>query len=645
MKKNSPLRTNMIVCCIIIVGFIITSVISYRSNIGVFEKDVEHISILASDGIHSKMEAMFSKPIAISLAMANDNLLKSLLAKEKENPADETYIRRMRDYLYAYRKQYDFDSVFLISTGTNRYYDFNGLDRALTPGNPENTWYYDFLNSGDDYFLNVDNDEVSTADNDITVFVDCAIKDREGAILGVAGVGFRINSLQRMLREYNSGFGVQARLVDDNGIVRVSSNETGYEHVSPFNGPAYSEIRDNLLDKNRERRAFWYNSGKSSGYVVTQYIPNLKWHLIVENNTTEFKRKFSAQLLHGFIIIILVIIPVLFVITKVIRKYNAQIMELTVSQELEYQKSLHNATESLYENIYEFDVTRNRAGGESTIQYFTSLGMKADTPYDEALKVMAYRHIQSDYIQGYLDTFQSGHVLNAYNNGVTNLSYDFIFTGNPKKYCWMRVNAQIFFWNSDKSVRMIMYRKNIDAEKKRELMLLEEARKDSMTGCYNKKTTESLISEQLKPGASTDRKHALLIFDIDRFKSVNDTLGHAFGDHIIAEFAGELKTQFRNNDILGRLGGDKFILLLKDYGGPDMLRSKLDRFRSRIRRKEFGKKQCFHISCGIGVALFPEHGHTYAELCEKADQALYYSKTHGKGVFTIFGEDASKADS
>ena len=87
MKKNSLLRTNMIVCCIIIVGFIITSVISYRSNIGVFEKDVEHISILASDDIHSKMEAMFSKPIAISLAMANDDLPVSYTHLLKNNRA------------------------------------------------------------------------------------------------------------------------------------------------------------------------------------------------------------------------------------------------------------------------------------------------------------------------------------------------------------------------------------------------------------------------------------------------------------------------------------------------------------------------------------------------------------------------------
>ena len=77
--------------------------------------------------------------------MANDNLLKEFLSDETERLDDDSFIQSMRDYLDAYREKYSYDSVFLVSTQTGRYYHFNGLDRKMEPDNPENVWYYDFI--------------------------------------------------------------------------------------------------------------------------------------------------------------------------------------------------------------------------------------------------------------------------------------------------------------------------------------------------------------------------------------------------------------------------------------------------------------------------------------------------------------------
>lgn len=84
---------------------------------------------------------------------------------------------------------------------------------------------------------------------------------------------------------------------------------------------------------------------------------------------------------------------------------------------------------------------------------------------------------------------------------------------------------------------MISYRKNIDEEKNRELLLLERSQRDSLTGLYNKATTEEFIRSFLKNESNQDLEHVFLIFDIDNFKNVNDKYGHVFGDFVISEFA------------------------------------------------------------------------------------------------------------
>ena len=82
MKKNVLMRTNILVCVVIVLGFLTTSIISYQSNQGIFYKDVESVAALTSEGIHHQIDSTFIKPVNISLTMANDSLLKKFLAEE-----------------------------------------------------------------------------------------------------------------------------------------------------------------------------------------------------------------------------------------------------------------------------------------------------------------------------------------------------------------------------------------------------------------------------------------------------------------------------------------------------------------------------------------------------------------------------------
>ncbi|MEF9988424.1 MAG: GGDEF domain-containing protein, partial [Christensenella sp.] len=125
MKKNTLARTNIIICLIILIGFVVTSVISYRSNVSIYENDAQQVSTLATDSIYNELTSVFAQPVNVSLTMANDTLLKDFLSAEERKLTDETYLAEMQKYLSAYRGKYSYDSVFLVSCATNRYYHYN----------------------------------------------------------------------------------------------------------------------------------------------------------------------------------------------------------------------------------------------------------------------------------------------------------------------------------------------------------------------------------------------------------------------------------------------------------------------------------------------------------------------------------------
>ena len=103
MKKNILLRTNLLICMVIIAGFLMTAVLSYRANYSASLENIEQVSTLTSEGIYYQMNSAFTKPVNISLTMANDSLLKEILATEAEHLANKEYIETIRRYLGGYQ--------------------------------------------------------------------------------------------------------------------------------------------------------------------------------------------------------------------------------------------------------------------------------------------------------------------------------------------------------------------------------------------------------------------------------------------------------------------------------------------------------------------------------------------------------------
>lgn len=186
---------------------------------------------------------------------------------------------------------------------------------------------------------------------------------------------------------------------------------------------------------------------------------------------------------------------------------------------------------------------------------------------------------------------------------------------------------------------------DIQERKLRELDLARRAEKDALSGLYNKGTVVRLIQEILSQSASNDL-HAMVVVDLDNFKEVNDNLGHTAGDRLIETAAAKLKEIFRGSDVIGRIGGDEFLVFMRDIGtiaNVDILATKLTRELQLAFDLPEGKPGKVEISCSVGISVYPYHGTGYQELFDKADQALYYIKETGKNGYRIFDAAATRA--
>ncbi|MBB5337425.1 diguanylate cyclase domain-containing protein [Pectinatus brassicae] len=204
------------------------------------------------------------------------------------------------------------------------------------------------------------------------------------------------------------------------------------------------------------------------------------------------------------------------------------------------------------------------------------------------------------------------------------------------EYRWFQLRMLLRCNKEDKAERVFGLMTDINTQKNEYEKLLQQAQKDVLTGLFNKGTTENFITEYLLNDSLVSKKQALFIIDIDGFKSINDNLGHLFGDAVIAELAKTIQSSFRNSDIVGRFGGDEFVALLKNINTEEIIQEKAWELVENLRREYKADKEKYQVSANIGIAVCPDSGNTFAELFEKADKAMYHVKSAGKNNYYIY---------
>ncbi len=157
-----------------------------------------------------------------------------------------------------------------------------------------------------------------------------------------------------------------------------------------------------------------------------------------------------------------------------------------------------------------------------------------------------------------------------------------------------------------------------------------------------------LLQERLKHSIDVERRDgkrlALLMLDLDRFKAVNDSLGHLAGDELLQQVAVRISTRLRDVDMVARLGGDEFVVLLEDIAhAEDAARVAAEIIFVLGKPFQLTQSNDVQIGASIGISLYPEHGASYEMLMDHADAALYQAKDQGRGCYAYFSEDQTLA--
>ncbi len=165
------------------------------------------------------------------------------------------------------------------------------------------------------------------------------------------------------------------------------------------------------------------------------------------------------------------------------------------------------------------------------------------------------------------------------------------------------------------------------------------ARHDPLTDLPNRLLLASYLGQAVSRSRRSGRSGAVLFLDLDRFKNVNDSLGHAAGDEILQSTARLLRERLRDGDLIARLGGDEFIVLLEDIDGPQAAAAVaidlIDRFRHPFL---LGNGREVYVGLSIGISVFPADGDRTEVLIQNADAALYEAKERGRSTFRFYSE-------
>ncbi|MFA6312994.1 MAG: diguanylate cyclase [Sterolibacterium sp.] len=165
------------------------------------------------------------------------------------------------------------------------------------------------------------------------------------------------------------------------------------------------------------------------------------------------------------------------------------------------------------------------------------------------------------------------------------------------------------------------------------------AHHDALTGLPNRSLLHDRLDQALTQAARSEHRLAVMFLDLDRFKNVNDTLGHHVGDQLLKHVAERLREAVRAADIVSRLGGDEFVVILPEIQDPDDATRVAEKILAALAPAVVVEGSLLHATPSIGISVFPDDGNAAYGLMKNADTAMYHAKADGRNTFRFFRAD------
>ncbi len=292
-------------------------------------------------------------------------------------------------------------------------------------------------------------------------------------------------------------------------------------------------------------------------------------------------------------------------------------------------------SDGLTKNViyYDCNLTKDvceRKEGSLGFGVIDDIGSAFTDVIEYATKNIVYENDSDDF----KDFFQKDRLLAQYYRGVSEESFECRVKSQDKDFRWIKGKAELAKDVFSTDIRAFLTFKDIDEKKRNKLELEAQAKNDPLTGVLNRvefvRQMESLIQIN---ASNLHATHALIMIDIDDFKQINDLYGHDSGDKLLVEMVLNLRKLMRKGDLLGRIGGDEFIIFLENITSEEVVRKRAELICQMIYRQLTPKSI---ISGSLGIAMYPRDGTSFSELYKKSDIALYKTKNENPGTYLLY---------
>lgn len=251
--------------------------------------------------------------------------------------------------------------------------------------------------------------------------------------------------------------------------------------------------------------------------------------------------------------------------------------------------------------------------------------------FNHRTKEYAKQYVFHEDRDAYTSLLNSDTLIAMYFRGEHSATLEYREMGENGELTWRLLTVELVEYLNSTDIQAFLMYEDIDEKKKAELMEIERAKTDPLTGVLNRVAFAEKVDYYITHESGV--QHAMLMIDMDGFKQINDTFGHAAGDQSLMDTANIIRAMVREKDVICRLGGDEFLIWL--CGIPyDAVIEKIAKQLCEQVRKVYSPE--ITLSGSVGIAVYPRDGHDFDELYRNADAALYKVKQSGGNDYTFY---------
>ena len=309
--------------------------------------------------------------------------------------------------------------------------------------------------------------------------------------------------------------------------------------------------------------------------------------------------------------------------------------DVTAQIELEEEKERQELSTQMFDAVLEANITKGRVIRAESILSPESMDLLRGKSLSRAVQIAAAQLIHPDHAAEFTERYTAERLQSDYANGIKEFSHLIHLNIEGKKFKWIKATTRLYISKRENDLRLISFLWNVTDEVLHKEDLEIRATTDPLTGLLNRKSTMEQINACLN-AYGRKKHHALLFLDLDSFKQVNDTQGHPFGDIILREIGEKLQNFFREDDVVGRIGGDEFLILLKNVSTRVDVEKKARQIFEQLPFYCHENGIDIRVTCSVGVSMYRGDGKPLEQLYHEADQAMYLAKKGGKNQLTFY---------